>query len=185
MVGTGKVATSLGSDPPRLNPQMSCAGMFVSEVILKFGFALMRWTKYTCGGYWLKNWKQSAPGTGRQLNWLRPSNGRLKLLGFGAVLGHICGGAPNCNPGSVSGRDGSTGGIGIGSTKTAAGCGLFPRSQPPWKRAPAPWVNPAFGMSTPAPVISPILIRSRRVQPAFTSSSLFFKAFWMSRRFAL
>src|SRR5712692_5197615 len=42
MVGPGKVATSLAADPPRLYPQMVCAGMFVSEVILKFEFARMR-----------------------------------------------------------------------------------------------------------------------------------------------
>ena len=52
---SGSIATSLAADPPRLYPQMVCAGMFVSEVILKFEFARMRSTKYCCGGYWLKN----------------------------------------------------------------------------------------------------------------------------------
>src|SRR6267143_6846234 len=125
MVGPGNVTTSLGSDPPRLNPQMSCAGMFGSDVILKFGLALMRSTKYFCVGYWLKNWKQSEPGTRRPLNWPRPSNGRLPLLGFGALFGNICGRAPKFSPGSVStSRVGNSGGMGIGSTKTCAGCGL-------------------------------------------------------------
>src|SRR5882724_12403294 len=104
--------------------------MFVSDVILKFGLALMRSTKYFCVGYWLKNWKQSEPGTRRPLNCPRPSNGRLPLLGFGAVFGHICGRAPKFNPGSVNtSRDGNCGGMGIGSTKIWAGCGLLPTSQ--------------------------------------------------------
>src|SRR5437667_9896128 len=175
MVGPGNVPTSLASAPPLLNAQMSCAGMFVSDVILKFGLALMRSTKYFCVGYWLKNWKQSEPCTRRPLNWPRPSNGRLPLLGFGALLGHICGGAPNVNPGSVSGRAGNSGGIGIGSTKTCAGCGLLPTSQLDRENddddngangsCPYAWVNPTWGIKTPAPVISPILIRSRRVKP--------------------
>src|SRR5882672_12300653 len=118
MVGPGKVPTSVEADPPRLNPQIFCAGMFVSEQIRKLLFALMRSTKYFCGGYWLKNWKQSEPARGRPLNWPRPSKGRLLLAGFGVVFGQICGGAPNSNPGSVSGRAGNSGGMGIGSTKT-------------------------------------------------------------------
>src|SRR5437867_11776705 len=126
MVGPGNVPTSLGSDPPRLNPQMSCAGMFVSDVILKFGLALMRSTKYFCGGYWLKNWTQSEPATSRPLNWPRPTNGRSPILGFAALLGHIWGGSPNAKPGSVNGRAVNSGAIGIGSTKPCAGCGLHP-----------------------------------------------------------
>src|SRR5215212_8931578 len=129
MVGPGNVATSLAAEPPRLKPQMVCAGIFVSDVILKLLLALMRSMKYFCGGYWLKNWKQSEPARTRPLNWPRPSNGRLLLLGLGALFGHICGGAPNVNPGSANGRAGSSGGIGIGSTNTCAGCGLLPRSQ--------------------------------------------------------
>src|SRR5436309_14264584 len=104
--------------------------MLVSEVILKFGLALMRSTKYFWGGYWLKNWKQSEFATGRPLNWPRPSKGRLPVLGVGAVLGHICGRAPKFNPGSVSTLRGcNSSGTGIGSTKTWAGCGLMPTSQ--------------------------------------------------------
>src|SRR4051812_41449182 len=109
MVGPGNVATSLAAEPPRLYPQMVCAGMFVSDVILKFELALMRSMKYFCGGYWLKNWKQSEPGRTRPLYCPRPSNGRLPLLGLGELLGHSCGGAPNSSPGSLSGRAGSSG----------------------------------------------------------------------------
>src|SRR2546425_1384890 len=192
MVGPGNVPTSLASAPPLLNPQMSCAGMFVSDVILKLGLALMRSTKYFCVGYWLKNWKQSEPATKRPLNWPRPSNGRLKLFGLGALLGHICGRAPKFKPGSVStSRAGNSGGMGIGSTNTWAGCGLLPRSQlerenedddSVWPRA---WVKPTLGIRMPAPVISPIFIRSRRVNPSLTSSSLLLSACWTSLSFLL
>src|SRR6266478_2116870 len=174
MVGPGKVATSLAADPPRLYPQMVCAGMLVSEVILKFGFALMRSTKYFCGGYVLKNWKQSDPGTSEPLNWPRPSNGR-PVAGLIALLGQMVG--FGCNPGSVSGRACNCGGIGSGSTKTRAGCGLHPGLQSPGLQLAQAWVKPTVGMRMPAPVISPIFIRSRRVNPAFTSSNLFFRAF--------
>src|SRR5712692_6947482 len=126
MVGPGKVPTSLAAEPPRLNPQMVCAGMLVSEVILKFGFALMRWTKYCCGGYWLKNWKQSDPGTRLPLNWPRPSNGS-PVAGLIALLGQIEG--AGLSPGSLKVRAGNCGGMGIGSTKTWAGCGLLPNWQ--------------------------------------------------------
>src|SRR5689334_1332338 len=108
--------------------------MFVSEVILKLVLALIRWTKYCCTGYWLKNWKQSDPGARLPLYCPRPSNGRLPLLTFGTLFGHTCGGAPNCKPGSVIGRAGRTGGMGSGSTNTLAGCGLQPRLQPPLKQ---------------------------------------------------
>src|SRR6266487_1337658 len=128
MVGPVNVATSLLADPPRLYPHTVCAGMLVSEVILKFGLALMRCTKYCCGGYWLKNWKQSDPGTRDPLNWPRPSKGR-PVAGLMALLGQIVG--LGCNPGSVSGRACSCGGMGRGSTKTRAGCGLHPGLQSP------------------------------------------------------
>jgi hypothetical protein len=105
---------------------MVCAGMFVSEVILKLALALMRCTKYCWGGYWLKNWKQSDPGTNEPLNWPRPSYGR-PVAGLIALFGHIAG--AGINPGSLSVRAGSTGGIGRGSTKTLAGCGLHPGLQ--------------------------------------------------------
>src|SRR5712692_10133854 len=105
---------------------MVCAGMFVSEVILKLLFARIRSTKNCCDGYWLKNWKQSDPGTNEPLNWPRPSNGR-PVAGLIALLGQIVG--FGCNPGSVSGRACNWGGIGSGSTKTRAGCGLHPGEQ--------------------------------------------------------
>src|SRR5712692_3886191 len=166
--------------------------MLVSDVIRKLGLARMRCTKYCCGGYRLKNWKQSDPGTRLPLNWPRPSKGS-PVAGLIALLGHICGGAPNCRPASDSGRTGNCGGIGSGSTKTLAGCGLSPSLQSVrepenedddsvWPKA---WVNPTLGIRTPAPVISPIFMRSRRVKPAFTSSSLLLRARWMSRRFAI
>src|SRR5229473_3142887 len=111
MVGPGKVATSLAADPPRLYPQMVCAGMFVSEVILKFELSRMRSTKYFCVGYWVKNWKKSVPGRSTPLNCPRPSNGR-PVAGLIVLKGNCCGSAPNCNPGSVSGRAGNSGGMG-------------------------------------------------------------------------
>src|SRR5215212_2890512 len=117
-VGPGNVATSVEAEPPRLKPQMVCAGMFVSEVKRKFVLARRRCTKYCCGAYWLKNWKQSVPGRKEPLYWPRPSKGRLPLFGFGVLFGHRLGGAPNCRPASVKGRAGSSGGTGSGSTKT-------------------------------------------------------------------
>src|SRR5260370_5446697 len=128
MVGPGKVPISLAADPPRLNPQIVCAGMLVSDVIRKLGLARMRCTKNCCGGYTLKNWKQSVPGRDTPLNWPRPSKGR-RVAGLMALLGHICGGAPNCNPASDSGRACHCGGIGGGSTKNTGGCGLLAKWQ--------------------------------------------------------
>src|ERR1043166_9570924 len=140
---------------------MVCGGVFVSEGKRKFGLARSRWTKYCCGVYWLKNWKQAGTGGSAPLNCPRPSEGRLPLFGFGVLFGHREGGAPNCRPGSVIERAGSAGGMGSGSTKTWAGCA---------------WVSPDFGMRTPALVIKPILMRSRRVKPSFTSSRRLLRA---------
>src|SRR5260370_21326113 len=183
MVGPGKVATSVEAEPAWLNPQMVWAGMFVSDVILKFVFARIGWIKYCWGGYWLKNWKQSDPALSVPLNCPRPSKGRL-VAGLIALLGHNWGGAPNCSPGSVSGRAGNCGGIGRGSIKGARGWGLHPGLQL-LKQKLKVSVNPVFGIRTPALVMSPIFMRSRRVKPAFTSSNLFCSALYTSRLFAI